>query len=153
MKVSSPAFNDNTKMPKVYSRFGGNQRPPLIISDVPSNAKSLAITCFDPDAPLGDGFYHWIVWNIPPTTTEVTNGYLPDEAIEGANSWGQRGYGGPQPPFGTHHYQFTVYALDTELDIPAKTKPKKFYQAMTPHVIEEAVLTGKFGALDIFDMR
>lgn len=140
-------------MPKIYSRFGGNQRPPLIISDVPDEAQSLAIICFDPDAPFGDGFYHWVVWDIPPDTTEVTNGYLPEDATEGITSWGSLGYGGPQPPFGTHRYQFTVYALDTTLGLHPKTKPKKVYQAITPHIIDKATLTGKFGALDIFDMR
>lgn len=140
-------------MPKIYSRFGGNQRPPLIISDVPDDAQSLAIICFDPDAPFGRGFYHWIIWNIPPSTTKVTNEYLPQEAVEGINSWGRRGYYGPQPPFGTHRYQFTVYALDATIDLPVKTKPQKVYEAIAPHSIDKAKLTGRFGAFDIFGMH
>ena len=72
MKITSPAFNENAKIPKIYSKLGGNQRPPLEISDVPSDAKSLVIVCHDPDAPGRDGFYHWTVWNVPAKTTEIT---------------------------------------------------------------------------------
>lgn len=136
MKVTSPAFKNNAKIPKIYSRFGGNQRPPLAISDVPDGTKSLAIVCYGPDAPFIGGFYHWIVWNLPPTTT-----------------WGKPGWGGPHPAFGTHRYQFFVYALNTVLDLPAKTRSKKFSKAIAPHIIERSMLTGKFGALDIFDLR
>lgn len=153
MILSSTAFKDNAKIPKIYSRFGGNRRPPLTIDDVPTNAKSLAIICFDPDAPFGNGFYHWVVWNIPPNTTDISNEYLPTDAVEGVTSWGKTGWGGPQPPFGTHRYKFTVYALDTVLDTPAATKPKKLYSIIAPHIIAQATLVGKFGALDIFDLR
>ena len=144
MKISSPAFAENAKIPKIYSKLGGNQRPPLEISDVPANTKSLVIICHDPDAPGRDGFYHWIVWNVPSKTTEITGESLPAGAVEGITSWG-----GPQPPFGTHRYQFYVYALDTTLDLPSDTKPKELIAAITPHIIDQAVLTGKFGMLDI----
>ena len=144
MKISSSAFAENAKIPKVYSKLGGNQRPPLEIDDVPADAKSLAIVCHDPDAPGRDGFYHWTVWNLPSKTTEITGESLPADAVEGMTSWG-----GPQPPFGTHRYQFYVYALDTTLDLPSDTKPKELIAALTPHIIDQAVLTGKFGVLDI----
>ena len=65
-------------------------------------------------------------------------------------SWGRPGWNGPQPPFGTHRYQFYMYALDTTLDLPDNTKPKELIAALTPHIISQAVLTGKFGVLDIF---
>ena len=116
MKVTSPAFKNNAKIPKIYSRFGGNQRP-------------------------------------PPTTTEIGSDYLPHGAIEGTTTWGKPGWGGPHPAFGTHRYQFFVYALNTVLDLPAKTRPKKFSKAIAPHIIERSMLTGRFGALDIFDLR
>ena len=149
MKISSPAFTENAKIPKIYSKLGGNQRPPLAIDDVPADAKSLAIVCHDPDAPGRDGFYHWTVWNLPSKTTEITDESLPAGAVEGITSWGRPGWGGPQPPFGTHRYQFYVYALDTTLDLPSDTKPKELIAALTPHIISQAVLTGKFGVLDI----
>ena len=144
MKITSSAFAENTKIPKIYAKLGGNQRPPLEISDVPSDAKSLVIVCHDPDAPGRDGFYHWTVWNVPAKTTEITGESLPTGAVEGVTSWG-----GPQPPFGTHRYQFYVYALNTVLDLPGNTKPKELIATMKPHIVEQAVLTGKFGVLDI----
>ena len=131
----------------------GNQRPPLTISDVPDGTQSLAVVCYSPDAPFIGGFYHWIVWNLPPTTTEIGSDYLPHGVIEGTTTWGKPGWGGPHPAFGTHRDQFFVYALNTVLDLPAKTRPKKFSKAIAPHIIERSMLTGKFGALDIFDLR
>ena len=150
MKITSSAFAENTKIPKIYAKLGGNQRPPLEISDVPSDAKSLVIVCHDPDAPGRDGFYLWTVWNVPAKTTEITGESLPTGAVEGVTSWGRHGWGGPQPPFGTHRYQFYVYALDTTLDLPSDIKPKELIAALTPHITSQAVLTGKFGVLDIF---
>ena len=149
MKITSSAFAENTKIPKIYSKLGGNQRPPLKIDGVPIDAKSLAIVCHDPDAPGRDGFYHWTVWNVPAETTEITSESLPAGVVEGMTSWGCPGWGGPQPPFGTHRYQFYVYALDATLDLPSGTKPKELIAALTPHIISQAVLTGKFGVLDI----
>ena len=88
MKITSPAFNENAKIPKIYSKLGGNQRPPLEISDVPANTKSLVIICHDPDAPGRDGFYHWTVWNLPAKTAEIAGESLPADAVEGITSWG-----------------------------------------------------------------
>ena len=149
MNITSPAFTENAKIPKIYAKLGGNQRPPLEIGDVPANAKSLAIICHDPDAPGSDEFYHWTVWNLPAKTTEITSESLPVDAVEGITSWGRPGWNGPQPPFGTHRYQFYVYALDTTLDLPDTTNPKELIAALTPHIIDQAVLTGRFGVLDI----
>ena len=150
MNISSLDFADGAKIPKAYTRLGGNRRPTLRIAGVPANAKSLAVICHDPDAPGRDGFYHWTVWNLPPETTEITGNTLPNGAVEGITSWGRSGYGGPQPPFGTHRYQFFVYALNTVLGIPATTKPQALSAAMQLHIVDQAVLTGMFSALDIF---
>ena len=150
MNISSPDFADGAKIPKACARLGGNRRPTLRIASVPANAKSLAIICHDPDAPGRDGFYHWTVWNLPPETTEIAADTLPNGAVEGITSWGRSGYGGPQPPFGTHRYQFFVYALNTVLGIPATTKPQALSAAMQLHIVDQAVLTGMFSALDIF---
>ncbi len=150
MNISSPDFADGAKIPKACARLGGNRRPTLRIAGVPANAKSLAIICHDPDAPGRDGFYHWTVWNLPPETTEIAADTLPNGAVEGITSWGRSGYGGPQPPFGTHRYQFFVYALNTVLGIPATTKPQALSAAMQLHIVDQAVLTGMFSALDTF---
>ena len=150
MNILSPDFADGAKIPKACTRLGGNRRPTLRIAGVPANAKSLAIICHDPDAPGRDGFYHWTVWNLPPETTEIAADTLPNGAVEGITSWGRSGYGGPQPPFGTHRYQFFVYALNAVLDIPAATKPQALSAAMQLHIVDQAVLTGMFSALDTF---
>ena len=149
MNISSPAFADNAKMPKIYAKLGGNQRPPLEISEVPAETKTLAIICHDPDAPGRDGFYHWTMWNLPADTTTITSNSLPIGTVEGITSWGRPGWNGPQPPFGTHRYQFYVYALDTTLDLSADTKPKELITTITPHIIDQAILTSKFGVFDI----
>ena len=91
MKIASPAFTENAKIPKIYSKLGGNQCPPLEISDVPTDAKSLVVVCHDPDAPGRDGFYHWTVWNVPSKTTEISSDSLPASAVEGMTSWGNPG--------------------------------------------------------------
>ena len=149
MNISSPDFADGAKIPKACARLSGNRRPTLRIAGVPANAKSLAIICHDPDAPGHDGFYHWTVWNVPAKTTEITGESLPADTLEGVTSWGCPSWNGPQPPFGTHRYQFYVYALDTTLDLPSDTKPKELIAALTPHIIDQSMLTGKFGVLDI----
>ena len=88
MNISSPAFADNAKIPKIYAKLGGNQRPPLEISEVPAETKTLAIICHDPDAPGRDGFYHWTVWNLPADTTTITSNSLLIGTVEGITSWG-----------------------------------------------------------------
>lgn len=88
MKITSPAFTKNANIPKNYSKLGGNQRPPLEISDASTDAKSLAIVCHDPDAPGRDEFYHWTVWNLPSKTTEIAGESLPTYAVEGGYQLG-----------------------------------------------------------------
>lgn len=88
-------------------------------------------------------------FDLPAEPTEITGESLPAGAVEGVTSWGRPGWGGPQPPFGTHRYQFYVYALNTTLDLPSDTKPKELIAALTPYIISQAMLTGKFGVLDI----
>ena len=77
MKITSPTFTENANIPKIYSKLGDNQRPPLEISDVSTGAKSLTIVYHDPDAPGRDGFCHRKIWNLPSKTTEITGESLP----------------------------------------------------------------------------
>jgi Raf kinase inhibitor-like YbhB/YbcL family protein len=102
---------------------GGNQSPQLSWSGAPEGTKSFAITCFDPDAPTGSGFWHWVVFNIPASTTSIPVGagdvkkkLMPKGAIQSRTDFGTDGYGGPCPPQGDkpHHYIFTVYAVDED---------------------------------------
>ncbi len=116
MKISSSAFQEGAEIPAKYSRQGGNASPPLRIENAPANAKSLALIMDDPDAPVGL-FTHWLLWNIDPKTTEILEHTTPKGAVQGTNDYPTLGYGGPQPPSGTHRYYIKIFALDQTLNL------------------------------------
>lgn len=130
-------------IPKVFSCDGKNIHPPLSVSSVPVEAKSLVIIIDDPDAPAGT-FTHWVVWNIPVISKEIIEGVIPAGAIEGINSAQKVGYIGPCPPSGTHHYIFNLFALDTMLALTAKADKSEIQSAISGHIIETAELTGLY---------
>lgn len=142
MKLTSPAFANNASIPSEYTCDSSDVSPPLAISDVPKNAKSLALVMDDPDAPVGT-WDHWIVFNIHASTKEIMKGKEP-VGIPGKNSWGRTGYGGPCPPSGTHRYFFKLYALDTELALPQGSAKRDLERAMQGHIIEKAELIGAY---------
>jgi Raf kinase inhibitor-like YbhB/YbcL family protein len=142
MKLTSPAFTHNEAIPSEYTCDGDDLSPPLVISDVPSNAKSLALIMDDPDAPVGT-WDHWVVFNIPPTTKQISKGTEPN-GIAGRNSWGRTGYGGPCPPSGTHRYFFKFYALDALLNLPEDSTKKDLERAMQGHILAQAQLMGTY---------
>ena len=108
-------------MDQVFDKFGcqgKNISPELAWSGAPQGTKSFAIMAYDPDAPTGSGWWHWVVFNIPASTTKILtdasrNGGLPPGSIQGRTDFGTTTYGGACPPLGhgVHHYQFIVYAL------------------------------------------
>ncbi len=99
----------------------------------------------DPDAPVGD-WTHWLLWNIPPHTTDIAEGTVPTGVTEGLTDYGQANWGGPAPPSGVHHYIFDLYALDTTLDLPTTTKHEHLDDAIQDHILEQCQLTGTFAA-------
>jgi hypothetical protein len=119
--------------------------PELTWSGAPAGARSYAVKVFDPDAPTGSGFWHWIAWDIPADTTSLPTGAtLPSGAVNGTNDGGGIGYTGPCPPEGdiTHHYQFTVVALDVpSLQRPADTHAAVVGFLIGQHAIASATLT------------
>lgn len=143
MIINSPAFKNGVSIPDIYTCKGQNISPPLEIKDAPANAKSLVLLVDDPDAPSGD-WVHWIVWNIDPKTTVIETDSVPAGAEEGKNGSGHNKYDGPCPPSGVHHYQFKVYALDKTLDLEPTTQKPELLQAMTGHVMDQAVLVGTY---------
>ena len=140
MKISS-AFENNGKIPKKYTCDGANVSPPLKISNVPKNAKSLALILDDPGAPSGT-FTHWIVFGISPKKTQFVEGEKKG-FTEGITGLGKPGYVGPCPPSGVHRYFFKLYALDFPVDISTKSK-QELITAMQNHIIQTATLTGKY---------
>jgi len=143
MKIASPAFDHNAFIPAKYGCDGVNVNPPLEISEVPANTQSLALVVDDPDAPRGT-FIHWILWNIGPETREISENSVPKDATQGTTSYGEPGYRGPCPPSGIHHYHFTLIALDSKLQLDARSDKVKLEAAMKPHVIARAELIGLF---------
>ncbi len=143
MKITSSAFQEGAEIPAKFSRDGENINPALRIEGAPSNAKSLVLIMDDPDAPVGL-FTHWIVWNIDPKTTEIAENSVPKGAVQGTNDYPTAGYGGPQPPSGTHRYYFKIFALDQTLDLWSGAKPKELAKAMNGHVIAQGQLMGRF---------
>ena len=142
MKLTSPAFQHNGQIPSEFTCDGSDLSPPLTISDVSNNAKSLVLISDDPDAPVGT-WDHWIMFNIPASTTQIPKGTEP-KGIGGRNSWGRTGYGGPCPPSGTHRYFFKLYALDTMLNLPEGATKKDIEKAMQGHILAKAELMGTY---------
>jgi Raf kinase inhibitor-like YbhB/YbcL family protein len=143
MRLTSTAFTEGGKIPDEYSRDGDNISPPLEWTDIPRNAKSLALIVDDPDSASGD-FAHWILVDLPATATELPEGVsaLPGGKM-GVNDFERSAWDGPAPPKGLHHYQFKLYALYRLLGL---TKPSKreLEAAMAGHVLDETKLTGTY---------
>ena len=126
--LTSSELKDGGRMPQdqVFSGFGctgKNVSPALQWKDWPSGTKSFAVTVYDPDAPTGSGWWHWVIFNIPATVhalpTNAGNpaaGLAPKGSVQSMTDFGKPGYGGACPPKGDkpHRYQFTVFALDTD---------------------------------------
>lgn len=145
MQLTSPSFIHNEYIPIQYTGEGKDLSPPLAWTNVPPGTRSLALICNDPDAPKGT-WDHWILYNIPPSLNHIEEGgkNLPSDVHFGKNSWGKLNYGGPRPPSGTHHYHFTLYALDTELNLPSGLTKDKLKKAMEGHILTTVTLTGLY---------
>ena len=141
MKLTSSAFEDNKDIPAKYTCQGDDVNPPLDISDVPENTKSLVLVVDDPDAPMGT-WDHLVVWNIKPDTTEIKENSVP--GVQGLNDFGKNNWGGPCPPSGTHRYMFKLYALDTELDLDPEAHKKDVERAMEGHILAQTKLVGLY---------
>jgi Raf kinase inhibitor-like YbhB/YbcL family protein len=147
MKLTSPAFKEGGKIPSKYTCQGENINPELQISGVPSGAKSLALIMYDPDVPefiRKDKMWdHWVVFNIPPSTTDIPENTQPS-GTPGKNTSGKLTYQGPCPPDREHRYFITLYALDTELKLPQGASKKDVENAIQGHIIAQTQLMGKY---------
>ena len=128
-----------------FAYKGENISPEITIKHVPAKALSLVLIVDDPDAPMGL-WTHWLVWNLPPTTTDIPEGKLPPGAVEGKNSFGHVRYDGPAPPSGTHRYFFHLYALDATLSLPSGSSRAELLAAMKGHEIGTGETYGTYSA-------
>ncbi|MBI5873227.1 MAG: YbhB/YbcL family Raf kinase inhibitor-like protein [Candidatus Omnitrophica bacterium] len=149
MELGSPAFENKGVIPKLFSCEGKDVSPALEWRGAPVGAKSFAVICDDPDAPMGT-WVHWVIYNIPAGKQGMSEGVsrtamLDDGSKQGFTDFQRPGYGGPCPPPGRpHRYFFKLYALDTKLDIKAKVTKEVLLEAMEGHILAEAVLVGTY---------
>jgi Raf kinase inhibitor-like YbhB/YbcL family protein len=123
-------------------------------SGAPEGTRSFALTCYDPDAPTGSGFWHWVVVNIPPNVTELPldagspkNPNVPGGGLQTRTDFGQPGYGGPcsPPGHGPHRYHFTVFAVgEDQLPVNADTSAAVVGFHLNFHTLDKATITGIF---------
>jgi Raf kinase inhibitor-like YbhB/YbcL family protein len=162
MTLTSPDISEgatlaNEQVFKGFGCTGDNVSPALSWSGAPAATKSFAVTVYDPDAPTGSGWWHWVAYNIPAGTTALAKGagdpakkLMPEGAIQSRTDFGAPGYGGPCPPPGDkpHHYNITVFAVDVD-----KLPDAKDDQASAAlvgfdlhfHTLAKATLTGVYG--------
>lgn len=143
MQISSTAFQDGQNIPAKYTCQGDDVNPPLQITGIPAEAKSLALIVDDPDSPTGT-WVHWTIWNLDPGATEIKEGSIPKQTTEGTTTWGTAGYRGPCPGTGKHRYFFKLYALDTTLDLNASSTKEALLSAMKGHILTSAELKGLY---------
>lgn len=141
----------NAQVYKGFGCDGGNLSPELSWSGVPAGTKSFVVTAYDPDAPTGSGWWHWVVFNIPVSVKKLeaglTEASLPAGAVQGRTDFGQPGFGGACPPPGDkpHRYIFTVFALRVEkLDLDANASPALVGFLTNSNMLGKAVLTATF---------
>ncbi len=160
MTVTSPDIKPNAKIAdeQVANGFGcdgKNISPALSWSGAPKGTKSFAVTIYDPDAPTGSGFWHWVVFDIPPGTTSLPKNagdpkanLTPAGVVQSGNDAGTKGYFGPCPPKGDkpHHYHITVFAVDVDkLDADENATAAVVGFNLHFHTLAKGVLTGLYG--------
>lgn len=144
--LSSPAFEESGVIPDRFSCKGEDISPELNWGDPPVGTQSFALV-FDDPVP---GWVHWVVYNIPAEARALQEGVedgpiIQESMMHGANSWGTMDYRGPCPPQGsTHHYVFTLYAIDIFLDLEPGADKRDLLAAMNGHIVEQAQLTADF---------
>ena len=143
MKITSQAFEDGSKIPDKYTKYGENLIPPLHLEGVPLNARSVALVVEDPDAP-GGTFNHWLLYNLDPKIHDIQENSVPMKASQGRNDFGVVEYDGPMPPSGEHRYYFKAFALDTMLALTSGIARQDLDREMSHHVVASAQLMGRY---------
>ncbi len=141
MKLKSEAFEDGGTIPSEYTCDGKDVSPQLSWDDPPEGTKSFALSATDPDAPSGE-FVHWLVYDIPKNVRNLEKDRLPLEAKQVENDFGKKKYGGPCPPWGTHRYIFTLYAL--KADHLKDVIRNNFFNEVKKHSLGKVQLKGLY---------
>jgi Raf kinase inhibitor-like YbhB/YbcL family protein len=151
--VRSKAFEPGKAIPRRHTGDGEDVSPPLTWSGVPAAAKELALIMDDPDAPRAKPWVHWVIYKVPADAAGLPEAVAkeaqpadPAGAMQGKNTWGKIGYGGPAPPkgHGAHHYHFKLYALDAALAVKPGLDKEALLAAMSGHVVAQGELIGTY---------
>ncbi len=146
MILTSPDFKDMMHLPQKLTCYGEGILPTLYWEDAPADTKSFVLILDDPDAVGGKVWNHWIVYDIPATTTKIEKGTLPKEAKIGKSTNAKNAYVAPCPPKGSgeHGYRFSLYALDTAQISSQGDSKEAILDAIKGHILAEARLIGKY---------
>jgi Raf kinase inhibitor-like YbhB/YbcL family protein len=148
-KIASTAFQEGGEIPKKFTCEGEDLSPPLHWANPPRGTQSFVLIAEDPDAPSGTWF-HWVVYDLPARARELPEDVpkqaeVPGGGVQGQNSFGRIGYGGPCPPPGSaHHYFFNLYALDTTLNLRPGAAKEEVVTSAKGHVLGDAQFMGLF---------
>lgn len=152
--VKSPTISEGHAIPVGHTEDGDDLSPALTWTAPPKGTVSYALIVDDPDAPVEEPWVHWVLLNIPGTSTSLPAGFhetsgpdgAPEGIVHGLNTWGTLGYRGPAPPkgHGTHHYHFKLYALDANLKFPTGSSKHDVLEALSGHVVARGELVGTY---------
>jgi len=151
--VRSTAFDPDRPIPGRHTEDGEDLSPELSWTGLPAGAKELALVVDDPDAPTDEPWVHWVIYRIPADIIALAEGIpyadvlvAPAGALQGLTTWGTVGYRGPAPPpgHGTHHYHFTLYALDAALELEPGLDKATLLAAIEGHVLGRGELIGTY---------
>ena len=144
LTIRAEPFGDHEPIPARHAGDGEDVAPALRWSGAPEGTKAFALVVHDPDAPLVDGFTHWVAYGIPGDADGLPEGG--GEVVAGTSSFGATRYNGPAPPpgHGVHHYYFWLYALDDELELEPGLDRRALLEQIEDHVIEQARTVGTY---------
>lgn len=149
LAVKSPAFEEGGMIPVKHTGYGDDISPALELGKIAEGAKSIVIIMDDVDHPIKN-YNHWVLWNLPVMVNipeDMPHGERPGlyaDAVQG-RGYGKHRYRGPKPPFNwLHRYRYSVYVLDTALDISPNSRKKDLLVAMEGHILQEGSIVGKY---------
>ena len=149
--IQSQAFDAGSRIPKEYTAEGADISPPLAWTGAPAGTKEFALIADDPDAPRPEPWVHWVVYKIPASQTDFkadipNNEKLEAGILQGVNTNGDTGYGGPLPPrgHGPHHYHFKLYALNASIDLAPGATKEDLLRAMQGKILAASEVIGTY---------